>query len=100
MLHAGKVTGTGEQELKKHLTSHLSQGFCPTRCSVNKANSRSSHPNVIAHTSATNAGNKRSFSVMKVEDAISTRQKRQCDMGRYEGMKYFDKEMKIKKLTW
>ena len=47
-----------------------------------KANSRSSHPNVIAHTSATNAGNKRSFSVMQVEDVISTRQKRQRDMGR------------------
>ena len=35
MLHAGKVTGTGERELKKHLTSHLGQGFCPTRRSVN-----------------------------------------------------------------
>ena len=35
MLHAGKVTGTGEQELNKHLTSHLGQGFCPTRRSVN-----------------------------------------------------------------
>jgi len=63
-----------------------------------KANSRSSHPDVIAHTNATNAGNKRSFSVMKVDDAISTRQKRQHDMGRYETMKYFDKEVN-KKLT-
>ena len=35
MLHAGKVTGTGERELKKHLTSHLGQGFCPTQRSVN-----------------------------------------------------------------
>ena len=35
MLHAGEVTGTGEQELKKHLTSHLGQGFCPTRRSIN-----------------------------------------------------------------
>ena len=35
ILHAGKVTGTGEREVKKHLTSHLGQGFCPTRCSVN-----------------------------------------------------------------
>ena len=35
MLHAGKVTGTGERELKKHLTSHLGQGFCPTRRSIN-----------------------------------------------------------------
>ena len=64
-----------------------------------KANSQSSHPDVIAHTNATNAGNKRSFSVVKVDDAISTRQKRQRDMGRYEVMKYFDKEVN-KKLTW
>jgi len=35
MLHAGKVTGTGERELKKHLTSHLGQGFCPTQRSIN-----------------------------------------------------------------
>jgi hypothetical protein len=31
MLTAGKVTGTGERELKKHLSSHLGNGFCPTR---------------------------------------------------------------------
>ncbi len=37
---------------------------------------------------------------MKVEDTVSTRIKRQHDMGRYEAMKYFDKEVKIKKLTW
>ena len=42
---------------------------------------------MIAHTSATNAGNKRYFSVMKVNDAILTRQKRQRDMERYEAMK-------------
>ena len=35
MLHAGKVSKTGERELKKHLSSHLGQGFCPTQCSVN-----------------------------------------------------------------
>ncbi len=35
MLSAGKVSGTVERELKKQLSSHLSQGFCPTRCSVN-----------------------------------------------------------------
>jgi hypothetical protein len=65
-----------------------------------KANSCSlHHPNVIAHTTTTKAGNKRSFSVMKVEDAISTRRKRQRDMGQYEVMKYFDNEVKIKKLT-
>jgi hypothetical protein len=64
-----------------------------------KANSRSSHPDVIAHTNATNAGNKRSFSVVKVDDAISTRRKRQRDMGRYEAMTYFDSK-EDKKLTW
>jgi len=55
---------------------------------------------VIAHTNATNAGNKHSFSVVKVNDAILTRQKRhrERDMGRYEAMKYFDKEVN-KKLT-
>jgi len=65
-----------------------------------KVNSRSAHPDVIAHTSATNAGNKRSFSVMQVEDVILNRRKRQRDMGQYEAMKYFNKEVKIKKLTW
>jgi hypothetical protein len=34
MLHAGKVSGTGEQELKKHLSTHLGQGFCPTQRSI------------------------------------------------------------------
>ena len=55
---------------------------------------------MVAHTSVTNAGNKHSFSVVKVEDAILTRGKRQHDMGQYEVMKIFDKEVKIKKLTW
>ncbi len=35
MLHAGKVSGTEERELKKHLHAHLGQGFCPSRQSVN-----------------------------------------------------------------
>ncbi len=34
MLQAGKVSGTGERELKKHLCAHLGLGFCPTRQSV------------------------------------------------------------------
>ena len=34
MLQAGKVSGMGERELKKHLRTHLSLGFCPTRQSV------------------------------------------------------------------
>jgi hypothetical protein len=35
MLNVGKVTGTGERELKKHLSSHLGKGFCPTQRSIN-----------------------------------------------------------------
>jgi hypothetical protein len=35
MLYAGKVSRTGERELKKHLNSHLGPGFCQTRQSVN-----------------------------------------------------------------
>jgi len=53
----------------------------------------------MVHTDATKAGNKHSFSVEKVENAIMKRQKRQRDMGRYEAMKYFDKEAKINKLN-
>jgi hypothetical protein len=34
MLCAGRVSGTGERELKKHLSAHLGKGFCPTRQSV------------------------------------------------------------------
>ena len=83
----------------------LQQHFCMVQNPViqvlarEKVNSHLSHPDVIAHTNATNAGNKRSFSVVKVGDAISTRQKRQRDMGRYEAMKYFDKDVN-KNLTW
>ncbi len=83
----------------------LRQCFCTVQNPViralvrEKATSRSSHPDVIAHTCETNAGNKRSFSVVNLDDAISTRRKRQRDMGRYEATKYFDKEVN-KKLTW
>ena len=51
---------------------HLRQRFCTVQNPVihvlsrEKANSCSLHPDVVAHTNATNAGNKRSFSVMKV----------------------------------
>ncbi len=65
-----------------------------------KASSRLSHPNVIAHTKATNTGNKHSFSVAKIDNSISTRQKKQQDMGRYEAMIYFEKKSKMDKLTW
>jgi hypothetical protein len=46
-----------------------------------KASSRSLHPDVIAHTNATNAGNKHSFSVAKIGNSILTHQKKQQDMG-------------------
>ena len=35
MLRAVDVSGTGERELKRHLSAHLGKGFCPTRRSVN-----------------------------------------------------------------
>ncbi len=35
MLRAGGVSGTGERELKKHLSAHLGKGFCPIRRSIN-----------------------------------------------------------------
>jgi hypothetical protein len=44
------------------------------------------HPDVIAHTNATNAGNKHSFSVAKIGDSISTRRKKQQDMRRCKAM--------------
>ncbi len=54
----------------------LRQRFCnvqsPAICANarEKASFRSLHPDVIAHTDATNSGNKQSFSVAKVEDTI------------------------------
>jgi hypothetical protein len=65
-----------------------------------KASSRSSHPDVIAHTKAMNAGNKHSFSVTKIGNSILMRQKKQQDMGQYEAMIYFEKEAKMNELTW
>jgi hypothetical protein len=29
-----RISGTGEQEIKKHLSAHLGPGFCPTQQSV------------------------------------------------------------------
>ena len=54
----------------------------------------------MAHTEATNAGNKHSFSVAKIDDSILMHQKKQHDMGQYEGMIYSKKEAKMDKLTW
>ncbi len=84
----------------------LQQRFCtvlnPAICVVaqEKVSSCLLHPNVIAHTDAMNTGNKRSFSVGKVDDIILTRQKKQRGMGQYKGMIYFEKEAKMDRLTW
>jgi hypothetical protein len=85
---------------------HLQQRFCTVQnpaipaAAREKASSHSSHPDVIAHTEATNAGNKGSISVLKIDDSISTRQKKKQDMERYEAMIYFEKEAKMDKLIW
>jgi hypothetical protein len=34
MMNAARVSGMGEQAIKKHLKAHLKQGFCPSRQSV------------------------------------------------------------------
>ena len=64
-----------------------------------KANSRSCHPDVIARIDSTNESKKRSFSSVKIEDTITSKRKKQRDYGRFEAMKYFDKDAKSK-LTW
>jgi hypothetical protein len=84
----------------------LQQHFCTVQNPAIRANARKKesscllHPNVIAHTDATNLGNKRSFSVAKVDGTILTRQKKQRDMGQYKAMQYFEKEGEMNKLTW
>jgi hypothetical protein len=64
-----------------------------------KTNSCNTHPDVIAHTDATNEGNKCNFVSGKKVDVVRMRQKRQRDMGRYEVLQYFDTN-KDKRLTW
>ncbi len=54
---------------------------------------------MIAHTDATNEGNKCNFVSEKEVDAVAMRQKRQRNMGRLEVIKYFDTN-KDKRLTW
>jgi hypothetical protein len=34
MMCAARISGTGEQEMKKHLCAHLGPGFCPTKKNV------------------------------------------------------------------
>ncbi len=85
---------------------HLRQQFRTIQSPVMHAHARervsshSTHPVVIAHTIATNAGNKHSFSRTKSDDMIAMSRKMQRDMGRFEEMKYFEQEGKMDKLTW
>jgi hypothetical protein len=64
-----------------------------------KVNSRSTHPNVIAQTDATNEGNKRNFVSEKKVEVVAICRKRQRDMGRLEAIQYLDTN-KDKRLTW
>ncbi len=64
-----------------------------------KANSCNTHPDVIAHTDATNEGNKRNFVSEKEIDVVAMRRKRQRNMGGLEAIQYFDTN-KDKRLTW
>jgi hypothetical protein len=57
------------------------------------------HPDVIAHTDATNAGNRHNLSEVRV-GIISMQQKRQRYLGRFDAMIYFEQNKKLKKLTW
>ena len=40
MMCAGKISGTGELEVKKHLSAHLGPGFCPTRTIFDRFSAR------------------------------------------------------------
>jgi hypothetical protein len=64
-----------------------------------KANSRNTHPNVIAHTNTMNEGNKCNFVSEKEVDVVAMCQKRQHNMGRLEAIQYFDTN-KDERLTW
>ncbi len=58
------------------------------------------HPDVIAHTNATNAGNNCSFSITKSDDTIVMSHNKQCNVGQFKTMKYFEHEGKMDKHTW
>ncbi len=68
-------------------------------CAREKATSRNMHPNVLAQVDATDARNKQKFLSDKKVDVLSTRQKWQRDVGRFEAIKYFD-HTKEETLTW
>ncbi len=54
---------------------------------------------MIAHTDATNEGNKHNFVSEKEVDVVAMYQKRQRNMGWLEAVQYFDTN-KDKRLTW
>ena len=63
-----------------------------------KADSRNTHPDVLAQVDATDKGNKQKLLVEKV-DILQMKRKRQREEGRFEAMQYFDKIEEVK-LTW
>jgi hypothetical protein len=63
-----------------------------------KATSRNTHPDVLAQVDATDTGNKRKLSEKKA-DVISTRQKLQREVGRFQAIKYFA-DTKEQTLPW
>ena len=63
-----------------------------------KAHLHNLHPNVISQTNKINEGNKRNLAESKT-DLVRMLQKKQCDFGRYEAMKYFMQD-DVKRLSW
>jgi hypothetical protein len=63
-----------------------------------KVHIRDTHADVIAFTNATNAGNKRNLSELKVDPILVIR-KRQRELGWENAITYFE-QMKGKELTW
>jgi hypothetical protein len=53
---------------------------------------------VISQTNKINEGNKRNLAESKT-DLVRMLQKKQCDFGRYEAMKYFMQD-DVKRLSW
>ena len=78
--------------------------FCtvqdPLVCALarEKATSCNTHPDVLAQVDATDMGNKQKLSEKKA-DVISTKQKLQQDVGRYQAIKYFI-DTKEETLPW
>lgn len=62
-----------------------------------KANSRVTHPDVIAQTDTVDEGNKRNLS--EKNDPVGSQRKRQRDVGRKQSLQYFE-ENRDTTLTW